>query len=539
VTQELPDLASLSDKDELARLAPLHTPPTYVLPRDELALADADAAGQGPWWQRPRASAHGSGDHLLASIHEAEWSGSWVLQPEVEGERISVRVQVHGPPARALIGADAPAVVDGAIAEAVGAVRHAVTEPAELVVVVALGARATLLEIDLLEDGDTREGPWRELVLPDEDRAPVDPGPTRVWDLAPDLAVHVGSAGALLVLDPEEAFVWAGWAEGLGRGELAEELAASTGVDPDAAAARVGALSGAWDRLGTRSARPSAPPTPPAAAVAIVEALGRRVAVGAPDPAVLAGALALLPPVPGPGTGTDSEVEVDGWVEVHAVDGGWEVGGSHVAPRRFPSGLHLAALVRRAALAAALCTAEGGVLHATALAADGTAVVVLGPPDVRLLAARRWLDHVGHRVLADAHVRVVDGAVQPSRLGLVTAPDHQWIAGEPPAWDDPEAPRIGPSGEILHRWVPSIADVATSPLPVGLVVAACDDTGELVQLSPGHTLAVLLAARPDERYAIGVEEAEALVAVASSATGATGPTDARALVDVVRTVLRG
>src|SRR5689334_21007731 len=123
---ELPDLRSLTSKDELSRLAPEVTLTTFVLPQDEAALVAADEAGGGPWWQRPIATTGGAGDHRLASVDDAEWVGTWVVQPDVDGERQIVRARVTADPVTLLVDATAPPACDRVLAAAVGAVRHAV-----------------------------------------------------------------------------------------------------------------------------------------------------------------------------------------------------------------------------------------------------------------------------------------------------------------------------------------------------------------------------------------------------------------------------
>jgi hypothetical protein len=277
-------------------------------------------------------------------------------------------------------------------------------------------------------------------------------------------------------------------------------------------------------------------PTSPALAwnpAAVVRLLDTTVRISAPDERTLRGALALLP--------AEAAVEPGGpwagWVAVHREDTGWRVTGSHIAPRRLSSGTQVAAHVRRAALHAAAATTSAVPLTATALVDDDPgAVVVLASPEERVQIAKRWLDR-GGRVAADAVVALDGGRALPARLGVIHEASYQWIDGDPPPWDTPGAPAIGPTGQLLARWAPPTSAVSDESVAPRLFVLPGGAEGLLTTVPPDVGLWALLAARLPGRTRLEAPEAAMLVEmVRTTAVASTATHDAAATVALVRTL---
>jgi hypothetical protein len=413
----------------------------------------------------------------------------------------------------------AEALLDGAVAaldavgapERIGALRRVIPDPEPLRTLAAL---ALPRPDDLALAAELSGAP---VAAP---RLAPSPG-VRQWFLDAELALHVPAAGELLAVNEPGAFVWAALAEGLDPDETAAELVEAVAEPEDELRRSVREVLAEWVEAGAlerADLAPTAPALPDASQPAlglpflrwnpdrVYRCLGVSVVVRAPNRELSAWIDRALA-----GLADSDPAEIAAVVEVSAVPGGgWEVGGTHRGPRRYPTPHQLPAAVRTAVLASAARTTVHPAFHGTALERDGSIAVVVGPLEPRAELIRTWIAD-GGRVLADDLVALDDDlAVLPAVAGLPSNPGYQWLDAPPLPWETQGAPLVDESRRLVSHRFAALTATSSHPARAGRLVVA-GAAGEPRPISAGATLAVLLTQRVDRGSPVSERQAEALV----------------------------
>jgi len=350
------------------------------------------------------------------------------------------------------------------------------------------------------------------------DAVHLSPAPgLRWWLLGDQVAFFVPTRGVLLITNPSGAFVWLAFGDGLGPGQIGEELAEAFGAPVETTQAEVSNVLGEWIDSGimVRSGQSievsdcpaTTSPVPVKHQVWNIErvcrCLGMSISVRYPSREIgdrIDRALeGMIDPSP---------TEIAAFCEIERDPSGWIVVGTHFEPLPLSSAHQLPAAVRLAVLTSAARTATCSAFFATALFHNDLAVVVIGGGPDRAQLVVRWIAS-GGKILADNLVALdAERRVEAARIGFMLNQDYQWIDGAPPSFSSPDAPNIGLSGSMVRFWFPPRTTMSVDNVRAcALVTLLPVHQAPVTPMPPGEMLGLLLSQLPAGRRELSEAQA--------------------------------